>query len=767
MKYSDFFKNFYIDRSKSGIIGKKSKETIPEFFFVNALGSGSNFLPQNTNTYRTWYDEIRNPDTKIWQAVVSNFNEEEFKNALEKNINISELNTVAARFGIKPNDDENVDKESFAFAVSKLFYKIAEGNGEADNIAPQLYNPSLRVFPTYAKKAEDKFSKIKMPFIDTYEERLLDDIYVCNRLSNRKLSNKNLRATPLIIENVTLSKLSDMKLKKVKLIANGGVGKSMMMQHLFYQAIKEHMATGKLPILAELRQFNSEKTIIEYLVESVTRFREDFDEDTLIKLLEQGKCQIMLDGIDEIDPSDKSRYKNELSTLIDSYGDNQFVIASRDCEMAELVNGFMPLYIQDFNKNEREKLIDNILNKPEDYEINEKIKNFIDGDFIKEHPTFASNPMLLTFVIAKFPLIDTYDNKKSLFYREIYRAVVFGHDEAKADYDRVFHSVQNGHEFTMVFKEFCAKTFIDGIHVLDENDFNKYFGLITSKNTLKNPYGFKVDGFKRDACATSCMMYQEQSKTFYIDKGFQELMFADYMQSIDEEIAFELSKDFWNKPYEYYNGGDAFEMLYEMEKKKVEYIMFLPYLKKIFEIKDEDTSFLKFMELSYGEFDYEVNDFELMQHYTSITGREWVTKRLNIVDSTNTIYSLLMHALEMDSHFGISIFGKDMSHPEIQTNAIIGDLFVYEGKDVLTTMPISNNVEAFEQDHILTDYLTSNGHLVVIGAMYRIKFEELNQNKEKYNNLLMMLKEKNGAAWTRFIKLKEYYNILKEKYKDF
>ena len=144
----------------------------------------------------------------------------------------------------------------------------------------------------------------------------------------------------------------------------------MMMQHLFYHAIKQHTSTGKLPILAELRLFNSGKTILNYLVESVTRFGEKFDEKTLIKLLEQGKCQIMLDGIDEIDPSDKGRYKNELSTLLDSYGDNQYIIASRDCEMADLIDGFMPLYIQSFDETERNLLIDNLLN-------DERIKNEI------------------------------------------------------------------------------------------------------------------------------------------------------------------------------------------------------------------------------------------------------------------------------------------------------------------------------------------------------------------------------------------------------
>jgi hypothetical protein len=37
MKFKDYFSNFYMGRSSGGILGHKSKEKIPEYFFKAAL----------------------------------------------------------------------------------------------------------------------------------------------------------------------------------------------------------------------------------------------------------------------------------------------------------------------------------------------------------------------------------------------------------------------------------------------------------------------------------------------------------------------------------------------------------------------------------------------------------------------------------------------------------------------------------------------------------------------------------------------------------
>ena len=110
MKYSEFFRNFYIDGRVGGLIGYKSKEKIPEFFASFALNHNTDYLPTNSSTYAKWFNEERNPEQTLWQALVNHFNEELLIDELVKNLNITYINRVASHFGVVPPVGENIDK---------------------------------------------------------------------------------------------------------------------------------------------------------------------------------------------------------------------------------------------------------------------------------------------------------------------------------------------------------------------------------------------------------------------------------------------------------------------------------------------------------------------------------------------------------------------------------------------------------------------------------------------------------------------------------
>jgi hypothetical protein len=77
MKYTDYFSNFYMGRSSGGILGHKSKEKIPEYFFKAALlEEYYDLLPTSNSAYGKWFDGIRKPEGVIWGTVVSHFDED-------------------------------------------------------------------------------------------------------------------------------------------------------------------------------------------------------------------------------------------------------------------------------------------------------------------------------------------------------------------------------------------------------------------------------------------------------------------------------------------------------------------------------------------------------------------------------------------------------------------------------------------------------------------------------------------------------------------
>lgn len=96
------------------------------------------------------------------------------------------------------------------------------------------------------------------------------------------------------------------------LIGSGGCGKSLMMQHLFLTAAKDYESSGVLPIFLELRHFKQSHEILQFIVETVTSTGETFSEDNANSLLLAGKCQLLFDGFDEIDPSDVGSFLQKL-----------------------------------------------------------------------------------------------------------------------------------------------------------------------------------------------------------------------------------------------------------------------------------------------------------------------------------------------------------------------------------------------------------------------------------------------------------------------
>ena len=78
----------------------------------------------------------------------------------------------------------------------------------------------------------------------------------------------------------------------------------MMLQHLFLESVKQHMQTGILPILIELRDFSENTDLFkDCIVKSASVFDSTLTEKKIEELMTSGKCQLLMDGADEIDPT--------------------------------------------------------------------------------------------------------------------------------------------------------------------------------------------------------------------------------------------------------------------------------------------------------------------------------------------------------------------------------------------------------------------------------------------------------------------------------
>ena len=78
-------------------------------------------------------------------------------------------------------------------------------------------------------------------------------------------------------------------------------------------------------------------------------------------MLRSGRCQLLLDGFDEIDPSDIDSFLLKLESFTDTYDKVQVVITSRGNEYLTGLHNYIKLYVWPFDNDQSLKLIDMIL----------------------------------------------------------------------------------------------------------------------------------------------------------------------------------------------------------------------------------------------------------------------------------------------------------------------------------------------------------------------------------------------------------------------
>lgn len=777
MKYTDFFSYFYMGRSSGGILGQRSKEKIPEYFMTIALPEECHeCLPTSSDTYGKWFSSKRTPDSAIWALITSNFNEEGFIHRVITDLNGSVLLQVMKRFEIELGTSESPDKRLFAAALAKQFYALAQGNGTADNIVKTLYNPNANIvsFPEYVDRTKTKYEKTETPFSDG-EERLLADIYVCNTLSSR-VASARVRRSRIVeknIENATLATIAVEYSKKVILVANGGMGKSMMLQHLFLESIENHLQTGVLPILIELRQFSKANDLFnDYIVHTACSLDRTLTAEKIEELMVSGKCQILMDGADEIDPTDEKEFQQQIGELSDKYPYVQYVIASRDCNTITGIKRFSKLYLQSFNKEQTSLLITNLLKECDDPNFCNEVIAYLEDDYLKKHKVFASNPMLLTFVVMNHPIVDTFDGQKRRFYRKVYDAIVHGHDEQKQGFARVFRSAQNATEFTKVFQELCASTYMAHKIEFDPDSFDEYFETLSTKSTLENPKIMTSKNFAHDACATACMMYQQDENLFYIDPGFQEYLFARHYHFADPQELIALGQTLWDIGENEFDGIDAFEMLTEFSLEKVERALYLPYLHNIFIGKNEVVQFLLFLQYGFREFEYQVTDLDTVAQYSVEHDAEWISQKPIIMEPSSVIFSMLMKHLEIGNQLCFAVFENALNYPAFLTNGTFGELHIdpLDNKPKIIPRRLlrqdTDDLEEYERTHDIENWIRDNdGKLVRFGSEYKVDFMKVISAQEEYAQLIDLLSAPESDLRITFYKLKQYFEDLKLKYK--
>ena len=632
----------------------------------------------------------------------------------------------------------------------------------------------------YVLGAYRNYKRMRLPDEGDYP---IDDFYVCNNIGTSSAVYP-LRIKGRVIEEATLEKLKSFDERAeiwcAIVIGACGFGKTLMLQHLFIEAVNRRAETGMLPIFAELRNFSSSHTgLLPFLLETIQEYDQGFSQEALVDYLAKGRVQILMDGLDEMDPKETIHFQRELAKLRQRYPNNQVVISSRQCAAISGIRNCVPFYLHPLSEEQADKLIDKLLVGNEDETAKETIKEFtkLGTGYVISNGFIATNPMLLTIMVRNYEEIRDFKGSRTKFYGKLYNALIRGHDAEKLAYGRFFHSVSDGNEFTQLFREFCATSFLDGVFEFNDRSFEKYFNKLQEKKHLANPAKCKLSAFQKDVCATACMMYEQDSGIYYIDPGFQEYFFAEFFyQQDDADRNRTIGKAFWNGKIASIQNADVLKMFYEIADEKTEVYILLPYLEVIFKGKSDDEAFLRFLTYGYGKIRYLLLDRKKIDSFSKILSKK---ENIDLVPDVNFVNNItiefMCNFLYLSHMLVIGSYDEVLQVDESTTHFITGFYeVVRDSEDAKkhTWLRMMKCEIAYLDDNQyfqdlefvpfpVTDEQT--GHAVVFGYVYEVTPLLLLDKPEQLQRFIRVCKS--CTVWKTYVKIREYYNSLVEKQK--
>jgi len=287
-----------------------------------------------------------------------------------------------------------------------------------DKNLPSAFWEEYDYFYRYFNKMKIKFEKIEdISAIGQREPIPLEEIYVSLKLIE-KIQREFPREEEMIEKEMIEKehwpieerkrreeKIFDAddvveKFDKVVIVGDPGSGKTTLLKHLALKFCKENLEKQEkitVPILITLRQFSeSGKTLIEYIEEVFEQFDFPKAKDFFEKDLKEGKCQLLLDGFDELASRERQqKVSKELEEFIHKYHKNRFIVTSRIAGYHDELRGFEKLEVKEFDDSQIEMFITNWFGKTESEKAKSMNKTIKENERIK---TIARNPLMIAII---------------------------------------------------------------------------------------------------------------------------------------------------------------------------------------------------------------------------------------------------------------------------------------------------------------------------------------------------------------------------------
>ena len=375
------------------------------------------------------------------------------------------------------------------------------------------------VYQNYLKFTYDKYSKVKT-LLYKNEGKFIYDFYEHVYLSSSDLEKLETDNTEQIFN----------KSSNIILTGTGGIGKSMLVKHIFINQIQQ--ATS-IPIFVELKSLNDfeflDNRLVDFIYQEIRNHHLDLEKQYFEVTLNAGRYTIIFDGLDEVNPSKRSWLDREIKEFVTLYNENRYILSSRPSEEFIGWNQFIEYEISKMDKVQALALI-NKLNYDE--KVKKRFYKELKGHLYDTHKSFASIPLLLTIMLMTYEAGASIPNNLTDFYNQAFYTLYQRHDASKSGYKRELKAKLTPEEFRNILAYIGLKTFFEGKVDFDRTTLDD----IITKYCLKYNLELKTNDIVYDATHSACMMLQEGVSLKFSHRSFQEYFAAVGVNQLDDKL---------------------------------------------------------------------------------------------------------------------------------------------------------------------------------------------------------------------------------------
>ena len=565
------------------------------------------------------------------------------------------------------------------------------------------------------------------------------ELYVCNNVRYRKFRATGARdfKPEKNISNATIEKL-EAESKYIIIEGTGGIGKSMLLTHLFLSSAEKSADTGSTPFFLSLKNYKDTTSgIVDFIWKSAREFDAVISQNDIITALQEKNLVLLMDGLDEIQSTIRENFDTDLEAFIKSYPGNTIVITSRPVFSFITYSKFSVFDIQELTKEQALELVQKL--EFWDTAAKENFMKDLDRHLYTSHYQFASNPLLLTIMLMTYTTFGEVPAKMHVFYSKAYETMARLHD---------------AEEFAKYFAEFCARTYTEEVLEFTERTFSAYMAKVL-KDSYAEFTGVQPRDFLLDLTDNLCIMYREGEKYYFIHRSFQEYFAAvHFASSYDNKL--KKVGDFFERMQHRSYTDRTFAMLYDMIPAKVERFIFLPFLESLMadcSKAGDDEEYWEFLERMYPALYYEEGE----------TGDSYPNEPQSFLYQSIVREKLLEAASDLDDYgWPKQIYDLPTKTWVSAYREFTDDEGFYNYPDpVLIREELLEDTTVFAEEDLPSQYFDYFGSPDEVGITVEIEIYELRKNPAKYAWLRDFMEQAEFPILREYCNVKKYYEELK------